>query len=73
MKISVGSRSVLGRRLVVRYGLQSLPNVLGVVGGQILFKFVTVFRLAGLDGIFRFISRFLYLSLSLALNASCFT
>ena len=40
-KVSVGSRSVLGRRLVVRYGLQSLPNVLGVVGGQILFKFVT--------------------------------
>ena len=42
-KISVGSRSVLGRRLVVGYGLQSLPNVLGVVGGQILLKLVTVY------------------------------
>ena len=48
-----------GRRLVVGYGLQSLPNVLGIVGGKILLKLVTVFGLAGLDGIFRFISRFL--------------
>ena len=35
-KISVGSRSVQGRRLVVGYGLQTLPNVLRVVGGEIL-------------------------------------
>ena len=56
-KISVGSRSVLGRQLVVGYGLQTLPNVLRVVGGEILLKLVTVFGLAGLDGLFRCISR----------------
>ena len=56
MKISVGSRSVLVRRLVVGYGLQTLPNVLRVVDGEILLKLVTVFGLAGL---FRCISRFL--------------
>ncbi|KAK2173526.1 hypothetical protein NP493_869g01006 [Ridgeia piscesae] len=57
--ISVGSCSVLGRRLVVGYGLLTLPNVLRVVGGEILLKLVTVFGLAGLDGLFRCISRFL--------------
>ena len=58
-KICVGSRSVLGRRLVVDNDLQILPNVLRVVGGEILLKLVTVFGLAGLGGLFRCISRFL--------------
>ena len=45
--------------VVVNYGVQTLSNVLRVVGGEILLKLVTVFGLVGLDGLFRCISRFL--------------
>ena len=56
---SVGSGSILWRRLTVDYGLQTRPDVLRVVGGEIFLKLVPVFGLTGLDGLFRCISRFL--------------
>ena len=57
--MSVMVRSILWRRLVVGYGLQTLPDVLRVVVGEIFLKLVPVFGLTGFDGLFRCISRFL--------------
>ena len=39
-KTSVGSGSILVRRLVVGFGLQTLPDVLRDVGGDIFLKLV---------------------------------
>ena len=66
-KSSVGSGSILGSRRVVGHGLQTLPDVLRVVGGEMFLKLVPVFGLTGLDGLSCCISRFLCLSL----YASC--
>ena len=47
------------RRVVVGYGLQTMAYVLRVVGGEILLKFVPLFGLTRLGGIFRSMYRFL--------------
>ena len=59
VKSSLGSDSILGRWVIVGYGLQTLPDVIRVVGGEILLKLVPVFGLTGLDSLFCCISRFL--------------
>ena len=46
-KSIVGSGNILWRRLVVGYVLQTLPDVLTVVGGEIFLKLVPVFGLSG--------------------------
>ena len=56
---NVGSGSILGRRLIVGYGLPTMPDVLIIVGDEIRIKPVPVFGLTGLDGFVRCISRFL--------------
>ena len=61
VKSSVGSGTILCRRLIVDYGLQTLPDILRV---EILLKVVPVFGLTGLAGLFCCICMSLY--------ASCF-
>ena len=52
-KSSVNNVSTLRRRHVVGDDLQTLPDVPGVVGGEILLQLVTVLGLGGLDGLLR--------------------
>ena len=52
------------------YGLHTLSYVLRVVDGEILLQFVPVFGLAGLDGLFCCIPRFVVLVLAIVFFVS---
>ena len=62
-KSSVTNVSTLRRRHVVGDDLQTLSDVPGVVGGEILLQLVTVLGLGGLDGLLRCIPRLLVFDL----------
>ena len=68
----ISSGSILWRRFIVGYGLQTLSYVLRVVGGEMFLKLVPVLGLTGPDGLSPVYLTFLQLSLSLSSYASCF-